>query len=42
MSKVRTDTGWGFAMGAVNPEYKRFDYITDLIREYNEKTAASN
>jgi len=33
---------WGFAMGAVNPEFKRFDYVTDLIREYNEKTAASN
>jgi hypothetical protein len=27
----------GFGMGVVNPAYGRFDFICELIREYNEK-----
>lgn len=31
---------WGFGLGALNPAYGRFDYVVDLIQEYNDKMAA--
>jgi hypothetical protein len=31
---------FGFAQGAVNPNFGRFDYVVELIREYNAKIAA--
>jgi len=30
---------FGFGMGVVNPAYGRFDFVCELIREYNQKMA---
>ena len=32
----------GFGMGAVNPVYGKFDYIVDLLAEYNDKIASAS